>query len=88
MQRKISIDNESPISVAWHDTYSNSHWQVAFDNGVVEHGSSGSPLFDQNHRIIGQLQGNQNYNQNLTSCQQPVAEYGRFDLLMDDMKLF
>ena len=27
------------------------------EEGVTEPGSSGSPLFDQNHRIIGQLYG-------------------------------
>ena len=27
------------------------------EQGVTEGGSSGSPLFDQNHRIIGQLYG-------------------------------
>ena len=29
----------------------------AWDEGVTEPGSSGSPLFDQNGRIIGQLYG-------------------------------
>lgn len=28
-----------------------------WDDGVTEPGSSGSPLFDQNHRVIGQLHG-------------------------------
>ncbi|UKN01137.1 T9SS type A sorting domain-containing protein [Paracrocinitomix mangrovi] len=33
-------------------------WQIAnWDQGVTEPGSSGSPLFDQNGRIIGQLFG-------------------------------
>ncbi|MGK0349431.1 MAG: hypothetical protein ACJAYX_000098 [Planctomycetota bacterium] len=30
---------------------------VDWDTGTTEGGSSGSPLFDQNHRIIGQLHG-------------------------------
>ena len=30
---------------------------VDWDLGVTEPGSSGSPLFDQNHRVIGQLHG-------------------------------
>ena len=29
----------------------------AWEDGVTEPGSSGSPSFDQNHRIIGQLYG-------------------------------
>jgi len=32
-------------------------WMDAWDDGVTEPGSSGSPLFDQNGRIIGQLYG-------------------------------
>lgn len=32
-------------------------WIDQWDEGVTEPGSSGSPLFDQNHRIIGQLYG-------------------------------
>lgn len=32
---------------------------VDWDDGTTEAGSSGSPLFDQNHRVIGQLTGGQ-----------------------------
>ncbi|NVK65384.1 MAG: T9SS type A sorting domain-containing protein [Flavobacteriales bacterium] len=32
-------------------------WMDGWDDGVTEPGSSGSPLFDQNGRIIGQLYG-------------------------------
>ncbi len=77
---KISIDNDIATSVAWHNGQANSHWRVNYDDGVVEHGSSGSPLFDYNHKIIGQLHGNQNYNHSLTYCEQPIGEYGRFDV--------
>ena len=31
--------------------------QIDWDDGTTEPGSSGSPLFDQNHRVIGQLHG-------------------------------
>ncbi|MBN1597059.1 MAG: T9SS type A sorting domain-containing protein [Bacteroidales bacterium] len=34
-----------------------SHWRVIFDEGYTLGGSSGSPLFDNNNRIIGQLHG-------------------------------
>ncbi len=30
---------------------------IDWDDGTTEHGSSGSPLFDQNHRVVGQLHG-------------------------------
>jgi V8-like Glu-specific endopeptidase len=33
------------------------HLKVDWDLGVTEPGSSGSPLFDQNHHVIGQLHG-------------------------------
>ena len=34
------------------------HWRItAWDDGTTEPGSSGSPLFDKDHRIIGQLYG-------------------------------
>lgn len=52
-------------------------WVVQWDQGVTEGGSSGSPLFDQNHRIVGQLSGGP------SSCTQPancrIDMYGRFD---------
>jgi hypothetical protein len=35
------------------------HLYAEFDMGAMEKGSSGSPLFDQNHRIKGQLHGGQ-----------------------------
>jgi lysyl endopeptidase len=53
------------------------HWVVQWNQGVTEPGSSGSPLFDQNHRIVGQLAGGP------SSCAQPancrLDMYGRFD---------
>ncbi len=43
------------------DGVTDSHWEVELvdvaNNGAVEHGSSGSPLYDPNHRIVGQLTG-------------------------------
>jgi V8-like Glu-specific endopeptidase len=66
---KISFDikntmssNNNPIS--WRDCTNggaispvNTHWVVKYRNGTTEGGSSGSPLFDQNKRVIGQLHG-------------------------------
>lgn len=53
------------------------HWVVQWNQGVTEGGSSGSPLFDQNHRVVGQLSGGP------SSCTQPancrLDMYGRFD---------
>lgn len=55
---------KSPVSyngtIHWDNnstTSPNTHWSVQFDKGNVESGSSGSPLFDENKRVIGQLHG-------------------------------
>ena len=56
--KKIAIENNALISTNFGGSPSNSHWGVlSWDLGVTEPGSSGSPLFNQNFRIIGQLHG-------------------------------
>jgi len=53
--KKICRENNPPTHLTWGGA---ACWEVAnWDQGVTEPGSSGSPLFDQNHRIIGQLYG-------------------------------
>jgi lysyl endopeptidase len=53
--KKICRENNPLTQEAWSGA---ACWRVSnWDNGVTEPGSSGSPLFDQNHRIIGQLYG-------------------------------
>ena len=57
--KKISFDDAaaSPIQ-AMGSSEANSSWAVEWDrNTTTEGGSSGSPLYDQNGRIIGQLWG-------------------------------
>ena len=83
---KICHDFQSPVSVSWFGGASD-HWRAIFDQGIVQHGSSGSALYDENHRIIGQLHGNQNNicnigdNNCFCNVQIPsIGEYGRFDL--------
>jgi hypothetical protein len=56
--KKISFENQPLISTTFGSCPPNSHWGVTdWDLGVTEGGSSGSPLYDQNHLIIGQLHG-------------------------------
>jgi len=68
LMKKVSIDNDSPVSyekpISWEGSASspaNTHWNVYFDKGKTAGGSSGSPLFNQNRRIIGQLHGGGSY---------------------------
>jgi lysyl endopeptidase len=53
--KKISFENDAP----YHDTGNGAQvwWIDDWEVGVTEPGSSGSPLFNQDHRIIGQLFG-------------------------------
>jgi len=57
--KKISIPRYAPITGNYGSTYDlNSHWQITeWQSGTTEGGSSGSPLFDGSHRIIGDLTG-------------------------------
>ncbi len=62
--KKISFYDGPNISDTWSGTPANSHWHVfwtlhpgAPSIAITEPGSSGSPLYDQNKRYIGQLHG-------------------------------
>lgn len=59
--KKWSYDGDASVSSewgGWGSSGTNTHWEVLdWDIGTTEGGSSGSPLFDQNQRIVGQLHG-------------------------------
>jgi len=56
--KKISFTNFPITSSNCAGGPANTHWRVAeWRNGTTEPGSSGSPLFDSNHRTVGQLHG-------------------------------
>jgi V8-like Glu-specific endopeptidase len=76
---KISFDYDPFLSYS-NLGGTNNFWLLSYDDGVVEHGSSGSPILNENKRVVGQLYGNSYYNSNLLYCSQPRAEYGKFNL--------
>lgn len=57
--KKISIDLNQPVTGTYSSDYTtNGFWQILqWDAGTTEGGSSGSPLFDQNKRVVGILTG-------------------------------
>jgi len=79
---KISFENNVAASVDWNGGAANTHWGVNFDTGTVEGGSSGSPLFNQNHRVVGQLHGGPviQGEPHQGKCINREARYGRFDV--------
>ena len=66
--KKISFDDDASSAVQeMGSSEPESSWEVVWDrNTTTEGGSSGSPLFDQDQRIIGQLWGGQASCGNLT----------------------
>ncbi|MCD6200204.1 MAG: trypsin-like peptidase domain-containing protein [Bacteroidales bacterium] len=56
--KKISLDHDAAVS-ADYDVYDkDSFWKILqWDAGTTEGGSSGAPLFDASHRVVGTLSG-------------------------------
>ncbi|MEX2350301.1 MAG: T9SS type A sorting domain-containing protein [Flavobacteriaceae bacterium] len=77
---KVCRDNQSPTRAAINFQDPNTFvWQVAdWDLGVTEQGSSGSALFDQDGRIVGQLAAGAAACVGTNDNGQPDF-YGRFD---------
>ncbi len=56
--KKISVDNDPAVMASYSDLDDNAFWNILqWDIGTTEEGSSGAPLFDQDHRVIGILSG-------------------------------
>ena len=75
--KKICFENDAPYQSSTGGAQV--WWIDAWELGVTEPGSSGSPLFNQDHRIIGQLYGG------AAACSGTVNNgsfdyYGRFDV--------
>ncbi len=74
--KKISFDNHAPGQATWGGAQC---WRIFnWESGTTEPGSSGSPLFNENQLIIGQLYGG------TASCSNNIDDYyGRFDISWD-----
>ena len=74
--KKIAVSNTSLATGTFNDPETNlycnnnAHWIVRrWDDGVTEKGSSGSPIFDMEHRIVGTLSGG------AATCSRPQNDY-------------
>lgn len=84
--KKISVDTQAsilhPNLINWGGAFGvsqpNTHWKVIPDIGIYQAGSSGSPLLDQNKRIVGQLHGG--VTNMINECEVISSFWGRFDL--------
>jgi len=79
--KKISKDNDASITGTFGSGYDEQkHWQIeAWDLGTTEGGSSGSPLFNQDQLIIGDLSGGE------ASCDYNYNDYyQKIDASWDD----
>ena len=87
---KISIDDDPSQNSMWVESlYSNNvtqHWLEHWDTGIIQKGSSGSPLLNESKRVVGQLhgvkfEGDHTINTFLYSpCLIDYASYGKISL--------
>ena len=82
--KKFSKDNDAGSifsnSIPWNNnvtTPPNHHLFVSFDIGTYENGSSGSPLYNSNGLVVGQLHGG------VSNCLVARAYYGRLAISWD-----
>jgi hypothetical protein len=78
-EKRISFEYDPTSTTSYLDTSvpgDGTHIRVTdWDLGTTEPGSSGSPLFDQNHHIVGQLHGG------YAACGNDLSDwYGRFSV--------
>ncbi len=69
--KKIAVDDDSPSTASYGSGFASfSHWLIHnWEVGTTENGSSGSPLFSNSQRVIGDLTGGE------AECGDPVNDY-------------
>ena len=87
---KISIDNDPSQTSMWVEAFypynGTLHWLEHWDSGIVQGGSSGSPLLNESKCVVGQLHGviYENGHDDDTLLYYPClinyASYGKFNL--------
>lgn len=86
--KKISTYTTPATNITWNngEGATNAHWNVAWAQTVsgkslMDQGSSGSPLFNQDGRVVGSLTGGPSTSNTTPKCDQPasthVAYYGK-----------
>lgn len=81
--KKIALSTTASIvqntTINWNNsvtTPAQHHFRVWYSNGAIEVGASGAALFDQNHRVVGELHGAGA----TTTCDNTLGYFGRFSL--------
>ena len=81
--KKISTVASQPVPSQFYNYTADTltHWEVGWQStlnghGMTQSGSSGAPLLNSSHKVIGQLTGD-----NCRDCQRPngVSKFGRFN---------
>lgn len=76
--KKISLYSKAPVTgdfVYQWDFDDNTHWYIErWAKGITQGGSSGSPLYDQNKRIVGDLTGGST----VANCTSADAYFAKF----------
>jgi hypothetical protein len=71
--KKINYDNDVAYGDWWDVCCESTHWKVNWDEGGDEGGSSGSPVFNDEFRIVGQLSGGPD-----APCGESYSLFGKF----------
>ena len=80
--KKISCDSDSLVKDYYEPGFPLNHWRTFWEYGITQNASSGAPLFDEFHRVIGQLHGGDSD----CNSQFQTDYYGMFKFAWNDQK--